>query len=146
MSTDADQAELPIWKPPLRYPFKLRVNDYVRLEGKLGRVIRVTESAAVVLVNQPPREFTTLFDPNRMPGQKRAVLDWPYVEALRLDEAMNPLALMVTGLYGKTLPPQNGAPLRMVMPWKETLLDNLLLFGATPKGEQRDTSLERMHC
>ncbi len=62
MSTDADQAELPIWKPPLRYPFKLRVNDYVRIEGKLGRVIRVTESAAVVLVNQPPREFTTLFD------------------------------------------------------------------------------------
>ncbi|MBC8085905.1 MAG: protein-methionine-sulfoxide reductase catalytic subunit MsrP [Phycisphaerae bacterium] len=63
-------------------------------------------------------EFTTLFDPARMPGQKRNSLPWPYVEALRLDEAMNPLALMVTGLFGKTLPPQNGAPLRTVMPWK----------------------------
>ena len=62
MSTNGEQAELLIWKPPLRYPFRLRVNDYVRLEGKLGRVIRVTEAAAVVLVNQPPREFTTLFD------------------------------------------------------------------------------------
>ncbi len=63
-------------------------------------------------------EFTTLLDPSRMPGQRGNALPWPYVEALRLDEAMNPLALMVTGVFGKTLPPQNGAPLRTVMPWK----------------------------
>jgi sulfoxide reductase catalytic subunit YedY len=63
-------------------------------------------------------EFTTLNDPKRMPGQKRASLPWPYVEAYRMDEVQNPLALMVTGLYGKTLPPQNGAPLRTVLPWK----------------------------
>ncbi len=63
-------------------------------------------------------EFTTLFDPSRMPGQRRAVLPWPYKEALRLDEAMNPLALLVTGMYGKTLPNQNGAPLKLVVPWK----------------------------
>jgi sulfoxide reductase catalytic subunit YedY len=63
-------------------------------------------------------EFTTLFDPRMFPGQKRAVLPWPYVEALRLDEAMHPLALLVTGLYGKVLLPQNGAPLRTVIPWK----------------------------
>lgn len=63
-------------------------------------------------------EFTTLLDPTRMSGQKRAALPWPYVEAYRMDEVMNPLALMVTGLYGKTLPPQNGAPLRTVLPWK----------------------------
>ena len=63
-------------------------------------------------------EFTTLYDPQMLPGQKRGVLPWPYVEALRLDEAMHPLALMVAGLYGKVLLPQNGAPLRTVIPWK----------------------------
>jgi len=63
-------------------------------------------------------EFTTLFDPQQMPGQRRAVLDWPYVEGLRIDEAMNPLALMVVGVYGRELPNQNGAPLRVHLPWK----------------------------
>lgn len=63
-------------------------------------------------------EFTTLLDRSRMPGQRTNALPWPYVEGLRLDEAMNPLAMMVTGVFGKTLPPQNGAPLRTVMPWK----------------------------
>jgi len=63
-------------------------------------------------------EFTTLLDPQQMPGQQRGVLEWPYVEALRLDEARNPLTLLVTGVYGKTLPNQNGAPLRLIVPWK----------------------------
>ncbi len=63
-------------------------------------------------------EFTTLYDPQRMPGQKSRVLDWPYVEGLRLDEALHPLAFLVTGLYGKDLPNQNGAPLRLHVPWK----------------------------
>jgi sulfoxide reductase catalytic subunit YedY len=63
-------------------------------------------------------EFTTLMDPMQMPGQRSRILPWPYVEALRMDEAMHPLALMVTGLYGKPLPNQNGAPLRLVTPWK----------------------------
>ncbi len=62
--------------------------------------------------------FTTLLDPEQMPGQKRRILPWPYVEGLRLDEAMHPLTLMATGLYGKTLPNQNGAPIRLVTPWK----------------------------
>ncbi len=62
--------------------------------------------------------FTTLFDTAQMPGQRRAVLDWPYVEGLRLDEAMHPLALLVTGLYGRPLPNQDGAPLRLIVPWK----------------------------
>lgn len=62
--------------------------------------------------------FETLYRPSEMPGQKRALLDWPYVEGLRLDEAMHPLTLMATGLYGKELPNQNGAPLRLVVPWK----------------------------
>ncbi len=63
-------------------------------------------------------EFTTLLDPKQMPGQRRGVLDWPYVEGLRMDEAMHPLTLMVTGVYGKTLPNQNGAPIRLIVPWK----------------------------
>ncbi|MBM4194703.1 MAG: protein-methionine-sulfoxide reductase catalytic subunit MsrP [Gemmatimonadetes bacterium] len=63
-------------------------------------------------------EMTTLFDPRRMPGQNSRVLDWPYVEGLRLDEAMHPLTMLATGVYGRTLPNQNGAPLRLVVPWK----------------------------
>ncbi len=62
--------------------------------------------------------FQTLLDPKRMPNQRTGVLDWPYVEGLRLDEAMHPLTILATGLYGETLPPQNGAPIRLVVPWK----------------------------
>ncbi len=65
-------------------------------------------------------EFTTLVDKSQMPGQASSfsTIDWPYVEALRIDEAMHPLTLMAVGLYGRSLPPQNGAPLRLVVPWK----------------------------
>jgi sulfoxide reductase catalytic subunit YedY len=62
--------------------------------------------------------FTSDLDPKQMPGQRRSVLDWPYVEGLRLDEAMHPLTLIAVGLYGRALPNQNGAPLRLVVPWK----------------------------
>ncbi len=63
-------------------------------------------------------EFKTLYDPKQMPGQRSSVLEWPYVEGLRIDEAMHPLTLVAVGLYGKTLPNQNGAPLRLIIPWK----------------------------
>jgi sulfoxide reductase catalytic subunit YedY len=63
-------------------------------------------------------EFTTLLDPAQMPGQRRRVLDWPYTEGLRMDEAQHPLAILATGLYGKPLPNQDGAPLKLVVPWK----------------------------
>ena len=63
-------------------------------------------------------EFTTLMDREQMPGQKVPVLDWPYVEGLRMDEAMHPLTLLCVGLYGQVLPNQNGAPVRVVIPWK----------------------------
>ncbi len=62
--------------------------------------------------------FETLFRPSEMRGQKYPLLDWPYKEALRLDEAMHPLTIMATGIYGKEIPNQNGAPLRLVVPWK----------------------------
>ncbi|WP_283147543.1 protein-methionine-sulfoxide reductase catalytic subunit MsrP [Silvimonas soli] len=63
-------------------------------------------------------EFTSLADPKQMPGVSERVLDWPYTEGLRMDEAMNPLTLLTFGLYGKPLPNQNGAPVRIIVPWK----------------------------
>ena len=63
-------------------------------------------------------QLITLEDPKRMPGQRYAVLDWPYREGLRMDEAMHPLTILATGLYGKTLPKQDGAPIRLAVPWK----------------------------
>ena len=62
--------------------------------------------------------FETILDPENLPGQRRAVLDWPYREGLRMDEAMHPLAILAVGMYGEVLPNQNGAPLRLVLPWK----------------------------
>jgi sulfoxide reductase catalytic subunit YedY len=62
--------------------------------------------------------FETLYDPDQMPGQKRGGYNWPYVEGLRMDEAMHELTILATGLYGKALLPQNGAPVRLVVPWK----------------------------
>jgi methionine sulfoxide reductase catalytic subunit len=63
-------------------------------------------------------QFITLQDPKRMPGQRLPVLEWPYVEGLRMDEAVHPLTILSVGLYGETLPAQNGAPIRLVVPWK----------------------------
>jgi sulfoxide reductase catalytic subunit YedY len=62
--------------------------------------------------------FQTLLDPKRFPNQNRGVLNWPYVEGLRMDEAMHPLTILASGIYGRELPPQDGAPLRLVIPWK----------------------------
>lgn len=63
-------------------------------------------------------KFTTIFSPEQMPGQKTSVLQWPYEEGLRMDEAVHPLTLLTVGMYGEILPNQNGAPLRLVVPWK----------------------------
>jgi methionine sulfoxide reductase catalytic subunit len=79
--------------------------------GEVLRRFRPTSKARFVA-------FTTLKDPAQMPGQRWPVLEWPYAEGLRIDEAMHPLALLVVGLYGRVLPNQNGAPLRLVVPWK----------------------------
>jgi sulfoxide reductase catalytic subunit YedY len=63
-------------------------------------------------------EFVSLLDPQQLPGQRSPVLQWPYTEGLRLDEAMHPLAILAVGLYGEVLPPQNGAPIHLIVPWK----------------------------
>ncbi len=80
----------------------------------LSRVLEMVEPTAEAEFVR----FETLYDPEQMPGQESGVLDWPYVEGLRLDEAMHDLTILATGLYGKELPPQNGAPVRLVVPWK----------------------------
>jgi sulfoxide reductase catalytic subunit YedY len=79
--------------------------------SKLLDVVEPTSDANFVA-------FETLLDPKRMPGQRSDVLNWPYVEGLRLDEAMHPLAILASGIYGRALPPQDGAPIRLVTPWK----------------------------
>ena len=79
--------------------------------GDLVKAVEPTDKAKFI-------EFTTLMDMAQMPGVRSPVLDWPYTEGLRLDEAKNPLAILCVGLYGQVLPNQNGAPLRLVIPWK----------------------------
>nr|HEX4315330.1 protein-methionine-sulfoxide reductase catalytic subunit MsrP [Kofleriaceae bacterium] len=90
----------------------------------------------------------TLLDPRRMPGQKSSILQWPYVEGYRLDEAMNPLCLLTTGLYGKELPPQDGAPLRIIIPWKygfkniKTIVKIMLVKDQPPTSWNRYATAE----
>ncbi|MEJ5314801.1 MULTISPECIES: protein-methionine-sulfoxide reductase catalytic subunit MsrP [Anaerolinea] len=78
---------------------------------KLLKAVEPTSDARYV-------QFTTLYDPQQMPGQNNKMFEWPYVEGLRMDEAMHDLTLLATGIYGKDLLPQNGAPVRLVVPWK----------------------------
>ncbi len=80
----------------------------------LSSLVRLAEPTG----NAKYIQFVTLLDTKRMPGQKFPVLEWPYVEGLRMDEAMHPLTILSVGLYGETLPAQNGAPIRIVVPWK----------------------------
>ena len=87
--------------------------------------------------------FETLVDPDQLPGQKRSVLDWPYTEGLRMDEAMHPLSFMATGLYGKDLLNQNGAPLRLVVPWKYGFKSIKSIVRISFVAEQPDTSWGR---
>jgi len=84
--------------------------------------------------------FETLNDPDRMPGQRRRVLDWPYREGLRIDEAMHPLAILAVGMYGEVLPNQNGAPLRLVVPWKYGFKSIKSIVGIRLEARQPYTS------
>ena len=80
-------------------------------------------------------EFTTYYDPKQMPGQRTGILPWPYVEGLRMDEALHPLSMMVVGMYGEILPNQNGAPIRLVIPWKYGFksIKSIVRIGLTAK-------------
>ena len=118
-------------------PGKFGIEDLIKLSAQEERIYRlrcvegwsmvipwVGIPLSAVLDDVQPNskakfvEFTSLKDPKRFPGQQRNVLDWPYVEGLRMDEAMHPLTILAVGLYGETLPNQDGAPVRLVVPWK----------------------------
>ena len=121
----------------IKKPGKYGIEDLLKLSAQEERIYRlrcvegwsmvipwVGYSLSTLLQRAQPTsrakfvEFVSLADPQQMPGVRSSVLDWPYVEGLRIDEAMHPLTLMAFGLYGEVLPPQNGAPLRLVVPWK----------------------------
>ncbi|MEP6921432.1 MAG: protein-methionine-sulfoxide reductase catalytic subunit MsrP [bacterium] len=108
----------------LKFPLEERVYRLRCVEGWSMVIPWIGFSLSKILeAVQPTAQaryvaFQTLLDPKRMPNQRTGVLDWPYVEGLRLDEAMHPLTIMATGLYGQTLPPPDGAPVRLVVPWK----------------------------
>ena len=104
--------------------------------GELVKRFQPTSAAKYV-------KFTTLFDPKQMPGQRRAVLDWPYVEGLTIEEAMHPLAIFAVGLYGKAMPNQNGAPLRIVVPWKYGFKSIKSIVGIEFSEQRPRTSWER---
>lgn len=106
------------------FPYEERIYRFRCVEGwsmvvpwdgfelqKLLTLVEPTKEAKYV-------EFISIYDPKHLRGQRLPILDWPYREGLRIDEAMHPLTLMATGLYGKPLPNQNGAPIRLVVPWK----------------------------
>ncbi len=101
--------------------------------GKLLERVKPTSRAKYVA-------FETLLRPEQMPGQREPILDWPYVEGLRLDEAMHPLALLAVGVYGKPLPNQNGAPLRLVVPWKYGFKNIKAIVGIRLQAEQPRTT------
>ncbi len=108
----------------LKFPQEDRVYRLRCVEGWSMVIPWVGFPLAALLAKVEPTSqakyvaFQTLYDPKRMPNQTTGVLDWPYVEGLRLDEAMHPLTILATGLYGETLPPPDGAPIRLVVPWK----------------------------
>jgi len=105
--------------------------------GDLIRQLEPTSRAKFVA-------FQTLLDPAQLPGQRRAVIEWPYVEGLRIDEATHPLTLLAAGLYGRVLPGQNGAPLRLVVPWKYGFKGVKSIVRITLTERQPPTSWSRL--
>lgn len=109
----------------------------------LGFSLAAVLKAAEPLSGAKYVAFTSLKDPERMPGQRSNVLAWPYVEGLRMDEAMHPLTLLAQGLYGEALEPQNGAPLRLVVPWKYGFKGIKGIVRITAVAEEPATSWNR---
>jgi methionine sulfoxide reductase catalytic subunit len=121
-------------KSPRSYDVESLVKMHPSLEERVYRLrcvegwsmiipwIGIPLNSVIQAVNPLPNArfvaFQSLHDPKQMPGQRRSVLDWPYVEGLRMDEAMNPLTILAVGMYGEALPNQDGAPIRLVVPWK----------------------------
>jgi sulfoxide reductase catalytic subunit YedY len=107
------------WSPPEERIYRMRcVEAWSMVIPWVGLPLAAIVKRAEPTSRAKYIEFTTLFDPKQMPGQRYPVLQWPYVEGLRMDEAVHPLTVLAVGVYGDILPNQNGAPLRLVVPWK----------------------------
>jgi len=107
------------WSPPEERIYRMRcVEAWSMVIPWVGLPLAAIVKRAAPNSRAKYIEFTTLYDPKQMPGQRYPVLKWPYVEGLRMDEAVHPLTILAVGLYGDVLPNQNGAPLRLVVPWK----------------------------
>ncbi len=114
-----DMDELGRKFPPEERVYRLRcVEAWSMVVPWLGFPLAVLLKEVEPLPSAKYVRFEAVFDPQQMPGQRERTFDWPYVEGLRLDEAMHRLTILATGLYGKSLPPQDGAPIRLVVPWK----------------------------
>jgi sulfoxide reductase catalytic subunit YedY len=136
--------ELHAISPPQERVYRMRcVEAWSMVIPWLGIPLAHLLEAVEPMANAKYVAFETFFDPVRMPGQKTAVLEWPYIEGLRLDEAMHPLTLLATGLYGKMLPPQDGAPVRLVVPWKYGFKGIKSIVRITLVAEQPKTSWNR---
>jgi sulfoxide reductase catalytic subunit YedY len=114
-----DVATLMRWSPPEERVYRLRcVEAWSMVVPWVGLPFAPIIKRAEPNSRAKYVEFTTLLDPKQMPGERTSLLPWPYLEGLRMDEAMNPLTILAVGLYGDVLPNQNGAPIRVVVPWK----------------------------
>lgn len=130
--------------PPQERVYRMRcVEAWSMVIPWVGVPLAHLLEAAGPMANAKYVAFETLLDPVRMPGQRTSVLEWPYIEGLRLDEAMHPLTLLATGLYGKMLPPQDGAPVRLVVPWKYGFKGIKSIVRMTLLAEQPKTSWNR---
>jgi methionine sulfoxide reductase catalytic subunit len=137
---------LDVWKLIRTAPLEERVYRHRCVEGWSMVIPWVGIPLASIIKAMEPLgsakyvAFQTLNDPVQMPGLNSPVLDWPYVEGLRMDEAMNPLTLLAVGLYGRALPPQNGAPIRLVVPWKYGFKGIKSIVGLSFTDKQPPTS------
>jgi len=114
-----DVSTLMRWSPPEERIYRLRcVEAWSMVIPWVGLPLAAIIKRAEPTSRAKYVEFTTLMDPKQMPGERTGLLAWPYVEGLRMDEAMNPLTILAVGLYGNVLPNQDGAPIRLVVPWK----------------------------
>ena len=108
-------------------------NQFITLTSELLKKVEIKPTAKFV-------EFETVYDPEQMIGQRRPILNWPYIEGLRIDEAMHPLAILSVGIYGHDLLNQNGAPIRLVVPWKYGFKSIKSIVRITFVAKQPDTT------
>jgi methionine sulfoxide reductase catalytic subunit len=130
--------------PPEERIYRMRcVEGWSMVVPWVGIPLKALIDAAMPMGSARYVAFETLKDATRFPGQRSEVLEWPYVEGLRIDEAVHPLTILAVGLYGRMLPPQNGAPLRLIVPWKYGFKGIKSIVKITLTSEEPTTSWRR---